>query len=165
MNLESIKIVLEIITLSAAILGIPIAIFLFYSEKKKERLDREYGTYNALDDKYIDYLIICLDNSDLDIYLSDENEKTHLDDQQIVRQNSIFEILVCLFERAFLMYKGQSEKSRKKQWNGWNKYIEDWMNKESFRNAWVGYLDSQFDAEFIVYMNSVYKKQTKVKIN
>ena len=38
------------------ILGLPLAIFLYYQEKKKGRRDREYGTYNALDDKYIQFL-------------------------------------------------------------------------------------------------------------
>ncbi|MGB5157786.1 hypothetical protein [Desulfobacterium sp. N47] len=56
MNIASINEYLQIITSVVTILGLPLAVLLFYLEKRKERRDREYGTYNALDDKYIYFL-------------------------------------------------------------------------------------------------------------
>ena len=155
MNLESVKIVLEIIALSATIIGIPVYIYIYYKEKKRERLDREYGTYNALDDKYIDFLRLCIDNIDLNIYLLDNEITKNLNEQQKIRQYIIFEILVCIFERAFLMYKGHSDKIRRNQWVGWNSYIEDWLNNESFRKAWRNFIGNQYDTDFISYMNII----------
>jgi hypothetical protein len=51
MNILSVKEFLELSTHVITILGLPVAIFIYYQEKKKDRRDREYGTYNALDDK------------------------------------------------------------------------------------------------------------------
>lgn len=39
-----------------------------YREKIRERRDREYGTYNALDDKYVQFLEMCLEHPDLDVF-------------------------------------------------------------------------------------------------
>ena len=45
---------IEMLSYLATILGIPIAIILFVNEKRQERRDREYGTYHALDEKYLE---------------------------------------------------------------------------------------------------------------
>lgn len=58
---------LQMITSVVTILGLPLALYLFYSDKKKERKEREYGTYNALDDKYIHFLEMCLEKPELDV--------------------------------------------------------------------------------------------------
>ena len=70
-------------------------------EKRKERLDREYGTYNALDEKYNDFLKLCMENIELGVYdKSDAPNRTLTEDQKI-RRDILYEILVCLFEKAF----------------------------------------------------------------
>lgn len=147
---------LEILSLLATTLGVPIAIYIFFKEKQKERRDREYGTYNALDDKYLDFLNLCLSNVDLGIY---EMSNKELTEEQKIRANIIFEIHVSLIERAFLMYQGHSDKIKKNQWSGWNTYIEDWMEYERFRESWKTTLSSQYDTEFLTYMNQLYQKK------
>lgn len=154
--MNEIKNLIEIISLIATSLGVPIAIYLFFNEKRKERLDREYGTYNALDDKYLDFLNLCLSNTDLGIYEMSDKELT---EEQQVRVNIIFEIFICLCERAFLMYQGHNNKIRNSQWSGWNSYIEDWMEYKRFRIAWENYLSSQYDTAFLEYMNKIYQEK------
>lgn len=151
--MNELKIILEIISLSITIVGVPIAIFIFYKEKRKERKDREYLTFNALDDKYLDFLNLCLSNQDLGIY---EMSNKKLSEEQQTRAIIIFEILVCLFERAYLMYKEHNKSIIGKQWSGWLAYIADWMGYTSFRSAWKTILSSQFDGEFLEFMNKVY---------
>lgn len=154
--MDELKALLEIISLLITILGVPIAIYIFYKEKRKERLDREYGTYNALDDKYLYFLNLCLSNADLGIHEMTDKKLTH---EQQIRANIIFEILICLFERSFLMYQGHNDKIRKSQWNGWNAYIEDWMENKNFNVAWETFLNSQYDTNFLKYMNEIYQKK------
>ena len=78
-TLETIRLVFEILANIATLLGVPIAIWLFANEKRRERLDREYGTYDALDEKticscissrskWIDYIQLCLEYPDIDLY-------------------------------------------------------------------------------------------------
>lgn len=52
--------ILLLLSTIVSILGIPIAILVFVNEKRKERRDREYGTYHALDEKYLEYLGLCM---------------------------------------------------------------------------------------------------------
>lgn len=154
--MNELKDLLEILSLIATTLGVPIAIAIFFNEKRKERRDREYGTYNALDDKYLDFLNLCLLNMDLGIY---EKADKELSEEQQLRSNIIFDVLISILERAYLMYQGHSDQIRKSQWVGWNSYIEDWMNYNRFRIAWETLLNSQFDTNFIEYMNEIYHKK------
>ena len=64
----------------------------------------------------------------------------------------LFEILISLFERAFLMYKDQSNEIKRKQFKGWVDYMNDWARKPSFREAWRK-LSPQYDQDFIEFMN------------
>ena len=166
-NWEDLKTILETIAAGITILGVPGAILVFLREKNKERgekekerkeiakqqKDAEYLTYDALDDKYNDFLKICLENPDLNI--SSLNMDTKLTPQQEYRQLRIFEILISIFERAYLMYQSQNSKLKEKQWTGWNTYMESWMKDTRFRNAWEA-LGSEWDDEFIKHMEKIY---------
>jgi len=146
--------IMEILSYLATILGIPIAIILFINEKRKERRDREYGTYHALDEKYLDYLKLCMENPDLDLYDQPIDNKVQLTAEQKIRQFAMFEILVSLLERAYLMYGNQSNKVKKHQWQGWNEYFHDYARMETFRKLW-SLRGNEFDSEFTHYMNKV----------
>ncbi len=157
-DLLTLKLYLEILASIITVLGVPTAIYLYFLEKKKERKEREYGTYNALDDKYIEFLNLCLNNSDLNVLqYKTEGKIVHTSEQE-KRLRMIFEILISIMERAFLMYKDQSSKIKKDQWEGWVLYIQDWMqNNSDFRESW-DLISEQWDANFRIYMNSVYTK-------
>lgn len=60
---------LEIATFIITILGVPFAIFMYLDEQKSQRAEREYGTYDALDDKYIELQQLCLQYPKLDILI------------------------------------------------------------------------------------------------
>jgi len=144
---------LQMISYIINILGFPLAIYVFLKEKKKERHDREYGTYNALDDKYVHYLELCLKHSDLDIFdvpLHDGVEQSPIQKRQ---EEILFTILISILERAFLMYKDQSTRLKKRQWTGWVAYMHDYGSRENFRRAWIK-LGGQFDSDFVDFMNS-----------
>jgi hypothetical protein len=145
--------ILEMLSYLATILGIPIAILLYMNEKRKERLEREYGTYHALDEKYLEYLNLCIDNPDLDLYYLPLDKRPKLTSEQKIRQYAMFEILVSLMERAFLMYRDQTTRIKKAQWEGWSAYIRDWCGRENFRSLW-SILGDQFDENFTNYVNA-----------
>ena len=149
--------VMELLAKIATILGIPLAIILFVNEKSKERREREYGTYDALDDKYIDYLRLCMENPELDLYDIPLEKKIALSPEQKIRQYAMFEILVSLLERAFLMYQDQSSTIKKTQWSGWNEYVHDYARRETFRNLWQTQ-GVEYDSDFIQYVNAIFEK-------
>ena len=171
-TLETIRLVFEILANIATLLGVPIAIWRFASEERRERVDREYGTYDALDEKYIDYLKLCLEYPDLDVY---DYAKSEID-QLLSKKNHfvnkqeliLFTILISIFERSFLMYRDQSTAIKKEQWMGWDEYIREYAVRDNFRLAWK-ILGTQFDVNFLQYMDQVMletkvNEQTKVQI-
>jgi hypothetical protein len=142
---------LQIASGIVTILGLPLALYLFYNEKRKERKEREYGTYNALDDKYIHFLEMCLEKPELDVI--EYSVDTQFDKNE--RQEQIlFLILISILERAFLMYNDQSTKIKERQWLGWVEYMKDYCNKENFRKKWPE-LGPQFDKKFVGFMDSL----------
>jgi hypothetical protein len=145
---------LQMITSVVTILGLPLALYLFYSDKKKERKEREYGTYNALDDKYIHFLEMCLEKPELDVIeYSKEKSVSNKEKQEQI----LFLILISILERAFLMYNDQSTKVKERQWAGWVEYMKDYCHKDNFRKRWPE-LGPQFDRQFVGFMNSLMNK-------
>jgi hypothetical protein len=151
------KDIFEILAHIATVLGIPVAILIFFNEKRKERRDREYGTYDALDDKYQDYLRLCMDNPELDVYYAPLESMSESSREQKIRQWAMFEILLSLLERAYLMYQDQSSEIKKTQWLGWDRYMHDYAKHEIFRNLWHR-MSAEYDSSFVEYMNSVIEK-------
>ncbi|MBK8987361.1 MAG: hypothetical protein IPM39_15005 [Chloroflexi bacterium] len=149
--------VLEMLAYIATVLGIPIAILLFVNEKRKERRDREYGTYDALGKEYVDYLRLCMENPELDLYDIPLEIESELSAEQKIRQYAMFEILVSLLERAYLMYQDQSTDIKKSQWSGWDDYMHDYARRETFRRLWQTQ-GVEYDLDFIKYVTTVIEK-------
>lgn len=143
---------IQMLTNLVAILGFPLAIYVYYRAKRKEDLDREYGIYNALDDKYIDFLKLCLDYPELDVFDVPLKEKTMLSPRQKRIQLILYSTLISIMERSFLMYRDQSTKIKKMQWDGWVSYLNDYAIRESFQEAWHD-VGEQFDSRFVEFMN------------
>lgn len=142
---------LQLLYYIAVILGVPGALYHYFKTTKRERRDREYGTYNALDDKFIQYLELCLNNPDLDIFDIPDKQHVEKTDEQHKREQIAFTILFSLFERAYLMYFDHSESIRRQQWEGWELYIESFCRRSNFREAWQS-SGATFDKEFEKYM-------------
>jgi hypothetical protein len=135
-------------------ISLAIAIVVFWMTKQKERLEREYAAYHALDEKYSDYLKQVVEHPHLDLYSTPLKNAPNLKPEEKIQESATFEMLVCLMERAFLMYRNQSSKLRQAQWDGWEAYIKEWCQRENFRRLWreVG---KEFDAGFVEYMGQL----------
>jgi hypothetical protein len=123
---------------------------------RREQLDREYGTYNALDDKYHDFLNLCLQRPRLDIFDIQDAKPLPLSDEEKKEELIIFTILISIFERAYLMYFRQSSKLRRRQWSGWEDYIRDYAKRKNFQEAFR-ISGITFDTDFQVFMNAIMK--------
>jgi hypothetical protein len=144
----------------AAILGIPIAIILFANEKRKERRDREYGTYDALDEKWAEFLKLCMLYPEFDLYDLPLGKKIKLTPEQKIRQYAMFEILLSLLERSFLMYRDQSNRLKKVQWEGWNDYMHDYARRATFRRLWK-LRAKQYDENFMSHLNAIIASESE----
>ena len=137
----------------AQLVGIPVGIVLYVINKRRERLEREYGTYNALDEKYVDYLALCMSHPDLDVGDIPRRDAKELNAEQQHREEVMFSILIAIMERAYLMYKDKSGAVRQAQLKGWDSYIRDWCGRRNFAAA-LPLLKQQFDADFCGYLDA-----------
>ena len=152
--------VLQALSYCAVILGIPLALRQHYRAVKKEQRDRELaqrdrelGTYNALDEKYIEYLRLCLKYPNLDVFDVPHPSPAPLSPEDERLQIILFTILMSIFERAYLMYGDQGEEVKKRQWAGWESYIQGFCQRDNFRRAWKT-SGSTFDTRFQAYMGA-----------
>lgn len=149
---------LDVLVKFAQLIGIPVGIYVYWRNKKSERIDREYGTYHALDEKYIEYLKLCLANPDLDVADMPKVNAATLTEEQSHRQIIMFSILMSIMERAYIMYKDKSDAMRQAQWSGWDAYIQDWRRRENFAAA-LPFLASEFDVGFCNYIRQAPKPE------
>ena len=128
MNIE----VWELASYIVTVIGLPLAIFVFIFEQRKERDNEEENVYQLLSDNYQDFLKIALDNSDLHLF---SQEKTpQLSAEQEERMLIIFSMLISLFERAYLLlYEDDMSDKQKRRWSSWEDYMIEWLERSDFR--------------------------------
>lgn len=151
------KNILDALVQLVILLGVPLSIFVYYDEKKKERIEREYGTYDALDEKYLEFLQLCLEYPDLDVMWDIPVEwKINLTPERKRQEDILFSMLIAILERAYLMYRDQSTKIKRKQWSGWSAYMRQYLLKPNFRETWME-IREQWDEDFVAYMDQLFK--------
>ena len=157
MDLEKAGKIIEIISGVITILGVPVAIGIYLRERKKERMARETETYTAMDEKYQEFLRLCLDHPFLNIYDDGNADFNGYSKEEQAKALLLFDILVSIFERAFVMYKDHDNTIRKAQWEGWVSFMNSWMKRQDFRVCWENHLGSQWETNFSKYMDHLYK--------
>lgn len=115
-------------------LGLPVAIAFFAWEQRKERDNEEEEGYQLLSDAYTDFLKVVLEHPDLQ--LRSTSALNNPTPEQNERMLVIFDMLMSLFERAFLVaYKPRMNETERRRWNSWDDYMREWCRREDFRNA------------------------------
>src|SRR5688500_18636293 len=107
MNLQTWERLSYIVT----VFGLPLAIFSFIMEQRKERENEDEEVYQLLTADYTDFLKLVMANPDLK--LRSQCETIDLNAEQQERVQVLFEILISLFERAYLL--SYDEKMTRKQ--------------------------------------------------
>jgi hypothetical protein len=95
------------------ILGLPLAYFQYKRTKRKEKRDREYGTYNALDEKYLEFQKLCLEHPYLNIFDIPDKAPEELNEKHEKEELILFTMLFSIFERAYLLYSDQDSTLKK----------------------------------------------------
>ena len=113
------------------VFGLPFAIFLFLYEQRRERDSEDEEAYQLLQDAYNDFLKIVLDNPDLQ--LRSATTRDDMTDEQRERTLIIFEMLIALFERAYIVsYEEDLKGVALRRWNSWDDYMREWCRREDF---------------------------------
>lgn len=140
----------ELLSYIVTVVGLPFAIGVFLFDQRKERENEEEATWQQLSDAYIDFLEVVLANPDLK--LRSQASTTELCDEQRERMLVIFDMLISLFERAYLLAyeEGMSEKQRRR-WHSWDDYMREWCGRDDFRARLPDLLRGE-DPDFSAYI-------------
>lgn len=153
MNLETWELLSYIVT----VFGLPLAIFSFIMEQRKERENEDEEVYQLLTADYTDFLKLVMANPDLK--LRSQCEIADLTEEQHERMQVLFEILISLFERAYLLsYDEHMTNKQRRRWLSWEDFMREWCEREDFRKLLPRLLqgeDPDFAAHILKLSNQV----------
>jgi hypothetical protein len=143
----------EMLSYMVTVIGLPLAIGVFLYEQRKERENEEEEVYQLLSDNYQDFLRIALENPDLRLFAT--GETPDLTEQQTERMIIIFNMLVSLFERAYLLlYEEDMSDKQLRRWRSWEDYMVEWCQRSDFRMRLPVLLRGE-DPAFVAYIQEL----------
>lgn len=159
----------ELASYVVTVFGVPWVIYSYVSEQRKERENEEEEAFQQVSDAYIDFLKLVLANPDLKL-----RSATHaadgaltpappgsLNEEQRERRLVLFELLISLFERAYiLLYDERMTPKQHRRWNTWEDYMREWCRREDFRDLLPRLLVGE-DAEFAGLMRRLALEESK----
>jgi hypothetical protein len=142
----------ELLSYVVTVVGLPFAILVFLFEKRKERANEDEEIYQQLSDEYADFIKLVLEHADLRLR---SHEPVELSAEQQERKLLIFDLLISLFERAYLsVYEDDMGKQQRRMWQSWEDYMREWCSRADFRAALPGLLKGE-DEDFAAHLRRV----------
>jgi len=143
----------EIASYVVTVVGLPLAIWVFILEQRKERQNDDDEVYQKLSAEYTEFLKLVLVNADL--RLMSLGPISPVNDEQTERRWVLFSILISLFERAYLLvYEDVMSKQQRRLWLSWEDYMREWCCRSDFRDALPRLCEGE-DAGFVAHITQL----------
>jgi len=153
----------ELASYAVTVVALPFAVWVFLIEQRKERENEEQEAYQHLSDAYNDFLKVVLANADLQL-----RSAPALPDptpEQNERMRVIFDMLISLFERAYLVaHKDRMSATERRRWNSWDDYMREWSRRDDFFNALPQLLRGE-DPAFQTYIKRIALEERTVHVS
>lgn len=144
----------EIASYIVTVIGLPFGIIVYLYEQRKERQNEDEEIFQRLSDEYAEFSKLLLENADLRL-MSGTVSDNQLTDEQKERKKIIFDLLVSLFERAYLLvYEENMSKQTARLWATWDDYIRFWCKRSDFRSVLPELLEGE-DIDFVNLMKKI----------
>ena len=138
-------------------LALPFAIVFFAWEQRKERDNEDEEAYQLLSDAYNDFLKVVLAHPDLHLRTNEPLPDPSAEQRE--RMMVIFDMLVSLFERAYLVaFKDAMTETERRRWNSWDDYMREWCRRKDFHDM-LPLLLSGEDPEFQKYLRRIAEEE------
>ncbi|MDZ4688531.1 MAG: hypothetical protein SH850_25940 [Planctomycetaceae bacterium] len=139
------------------VFGLPLAIYTFILEQRKERDNEDEEVYQLLSDAYSDFLKLVLANPDLK--LRTQSATPNLTEEQQERMQVLLDILIALFERAYLTaYEADMSDKQRRRWHSWDDFMREWCRRHDFRAALPRLLQGE-DEDFAAYIRKLAQEE------
>lgn len=146
----------ELLSYIVTVVALPFAIGIFIYERRQERENEEEAIWQQLSDAYIDFLEVVLAHPDLK--LRSRALTPDLTDGQRERMWVIFDMLISLFERAYLLvYETHMSAKQRRRWHSWEDYMREWCQRDDFRECLPELLRGE-DPDFSKYIRGLTKE-------
>jgi hypothetical protein len=144
----------ELLSYVVTVVGLPFAIFVFMLEQRRDRQNDQEEIYQRLSDEYSNFLKLVLDNADLQL-LRKQQHQGQLTEEQEERRFALFNLLISLFERAYLLvYEERMDRQTTRLWLSWEDYMREWCARPDFRIALPQLLQGE-DEDFRQYILAI----------
>jgi hypothetical protein len=149
----------ELASYVVTVIGLPFAIAVFIYEKRRERDNEEEAEYQLLANAYIDFLKVVIENPDL--HLRSNTPTLDLTPEQEERMLIILDMLISLFERAYLLaWSPRMSPEKARRWNSWEDYMREWCRRDDFYTRLPLLLGGE-DEEFADYIRRLAQEERK----
>lgn len=109
----------EALSYVVTVVGLPLAIYVFLQDKRKERRAEADTLNQRLSDAYSSFLILVLDNADLKLFHA-QGDQADLTDEQKERKKVLFAVLISVFEQAYIpLYEKEMGRHAYRRWLSW----------------------------------------------
>ena len=143
----------ELLSYVVTVVGLPFAILVYIHDQRKERENEDEEVYQLLSDNYQEFLKVALENPDLRLFSAES--AADLSPDQRERKLIVFNMLVSLFERAYLvLYDDAMSDKQARRWRSWEDYMREWCARPDFRNSLPQLLRGE-DPEFVAYIEGL----------
>jgi hypothetical protein len=147
----------ELASYVVTVIGLPFAIAVFIYEQRRERDNEDEEGYQLLANAYIDFLKVVIANPDL--HLRSNTPNLDLTPEQEERMLIIFDMLVSLFERAYLLaYSPRMPPDKARRWNSWEDFMREWCRRDDFYTRLPLLLGGE-DQEFADYIRRLAEEE------
>ncbi len=144
----------ELLSYVVTVIGLPFAIAVFVWERRRERRQEDEEIYQRLSDEYTDFMKLVMQNADLRL-LAREGPPAELTPEQRERRFALFNVLVALFERAYLLvYEPHLDRKAQRLWQSWEDYMREWCRRADFRAELAEILQGE-DEEFAAHIRRI----------
>ena len=133
------------------VIGLPFAIAVFLYDQRRERENEDEAIWQDLSEAYVDFLKVVLEHPDLQ--LRSQAATPALSAEQQERLLVIFDMLISLFERAYLLsYEPDMDEKHQRRWHSWEDTMREWCRRADFRNHLPELLRGE-DPDFAAYIH------------
>lgn len=165
----------EFLSFIALILGVPFGLLDLHNHAseisenaQKERVEAAEKVYQTVDERFHEFVKICIDHPRLDCYSVPRQAAINppLNDDEKLQQKMLFAELTDVFEVAYVQYHKQEsnpeiQRIYREQWAGWDSYIRKFLKRPSYVQTWYEIHD-EYDGEFVKYLDSMAPPQQRL---
>ncbi len=137
---------MELLSYIATVVGIPLGILIFLYQERKERQNEQEEIYDKLMGHYTIIQEKLFTHPELDVH-----DKTLSNFEDARRQYILYQMVVSLFERSFILLASETDPAYQRMWNSWVDYICEWVDRPNFRAALPKLMEGE-DKAFVAYM-------------